>query len=99
VKGPFKKRDPILKAIRGGVLEPFFAGPDDPSASEAFYVYNASIYAAKRGYFLREGKLISRRQVPLVMDALHSVDVDEEHDVPIAEACLAFLASRSKPRS
>ena len=40
-------------------------------------------YAAKRGYFLREGKLISRRQVPLVMDSLHSVDVDEEHDVAI----------------
>lgn len=96
VKGPYKKRDPILKGIRNGVLEPFCGGGKDPSESEAFYLYNASIYAAKRDYFRREGKLISRCQVPLLMDAIHSIDVDEEVDFLVAETYIAYLASNPK---
>ncbi len=88
VKGPYKKRDPILKAIRDGVLEPFGA----EEALEPFYLYNASIYAAKRGYFLRERKLVSRRQVPLLMDAIHSTDIDEMADLLVAEAYFRYLA-------
>ena len=89
VKGPYKKRDPILKAIRDGVLEPFGA----EEALEPFYLYNASIYAAKRDYFLRERKLVSRRQVPLLMDAIHSTDVDEMADLLVAEAYFRYLAA------
>ncbi len=90
VKGPFKKRDPVLKAIRGGVLEAY-CGAEPETNWEAFYIYNASIYAAKRGYFLEHNKLISNRQVPLVMDSFHSVDIDTAADVVIAEACMTYM--------
>ncbi len=97
VKGPFKKRDPILKAIRGGVLEPYVRDEPESAAVEPFYLYNASIYAARRDYFLRAGKLISRRQIPLVMDRYHSSDIDEAADVVLVEAYFQHLArSRSK---
>jgi CMP-N-acetylneuraminic acid synthetase len=89
--GPFKKRNPILKAIRGGVLEPNVRGEVEGGDVETFYLYNASIYAARRGYFLRHRKPISRRQVPLVMDQFHSIDVDEAADILVAEAYLRFL--------
>jgi CMP-N,N'-diacetyllegionaminic acid synthase len=93
VKGPFKKRDPVLKAVRDGILEGYCA--DEPEQDwEAFYIYNASIYAVKRDYLLEHRKLISTRQVPLIMDELHSVDIDTEADLLIAEACINFLHNR-----
>ncbi len=93
VKGPYEKRDPILKGIRAGVLEGYCAGLD---TREAFYLYNASIYAAKRDYFIAEGKLISDRQVPLVMDQMHSADVDTEADLMVSAAYLAYLGAASE---
>ena len=92
VKGPFKKRDPILKAIRNGVLEPYVREEVESADVEPFYLYNASIYAARRDYFLRAGKLISRRQIPLVMDRYHSSDIDELADVAMVEAYFQHLA-------
>lgn len=88
VKGPYEKRDPILKGIRDGILESYCDGAD---RREAFYLYNASIYAAKRDYFVAQGKLISDRQVPLVMDQMHSADVDTEADLMVSAAYLAYL--------
>lgn len=96
VKGPFKKRDPVLKAIRGGVLEGYCA-PDEYGETEPFYIYNASIYAAKRDYFLRENRLVSPRQVPFVMDLIHSIDIDTEADLAMAAALLGYL--KQQPRS
>jgi len=86
VKGPFKKRDPILKAVRDGRLEPYVESEPDDADVEPFYLYNASIYAARRDYFMRARKLVSRHQVPLIMDRYHSVDIDEEADLAVAEA-------------
>lgn len=91
VKGPFKKRDPILKAIRDGVLEPYCRDEDDGDI-EPFHLYNASIYAAKRDYFVTHEKFISKRQVPLPMDALHSIDIDDASDLLVAEAYFRYLA-------
>lgn len=88
VKGPFKKPHPILKAVRDGILEGYCGGSD---LDEPFLLYNASIYAAKRDYFMRAGDLISPRQVPLPMDELHSIDVDTEADLALAEAAFRFL--------
>lgn len=90
VKGPFKKRDPNLKGIRDGVLEAF-CPENDRSGIEPFYIYNAAIYSARREYFLREKKLISPRQVPLVMDEYHSADIDTEADFMVAEAFINHL--------
>jgi CMP-N-acetylneuraminic acid synthetase len=86
VKGPFKKRDPILKAIRGGVLEDYH--PLTPGIPvEPFYLYNASIYAMKRTWFVRERRHVSPRQLPIPMDDFHSTDIDT----------LAPTSSRPKP--
>jgi CMP-N-acetylneuraminic acid synthetase len=95
VKGPFKKRDPILKAIRAGRLEPYVEDEPDGADAEPFYLYNASIYAARRDYFLRARKLVSRRQVPLIMDRYHSIDIDEEADLQVAESYFRRLAERA----
>jgi CMP-N,N'-diacetyllegionaminic acid synthase len=96
VKGPFKKRDPILKAIRNGVLEDY-CPVKDPGNAEPFYIYNAALYAVKRDYFIKHHKLISSPQVPLLMDPFHSVDVDTEADFLMAETYLNFLA-KAKPK-
>jgi CMP-N-acetylneuraminic acid synthetase len=84
VKGPIKKRDPYIKAIRNGVLEPYNPG-EDPADWEPCYMYNAALYAMKRDFFLREGAFVSGRSVPLVMDRYHSADIDEWIDFRVAE--------------
>lgn len=95
VKGPFKKRDPILKAVRHGVLEDYHPVPD-PAAVEAFYLYNASIYAMKRDYFVRARSHISPRQVPVLMDDFHSTDIDTMADFLKAEAYITYLQQQEK---
>lgn len=98
VKGPFKKRDPILKAIRNGVLEDY-CPVEDPANTEPFYIYNAALYAVKRDYFIKHNKLISQRQVPLIMDPIYSVDVDTEADFLMAETYLNYLAkTKQQPK-
>lgn len=93
VKGPFKKRDPILKGIRNGVLEDYT--PDvDPDNVEAFYLYNASIYAMKRQYFVTANKHISLRQIPILMDDFHSTDIDVMADFLKAEAYISYLKTQ-----
>ena len=96
VKGPFKKRDPILKAIRNGILEDY-CPVTDPANTEPFYTYNAALYAVKRDYFIKNNKLISPRQVPLVMDTMYSVDVDTEADFLVAETYLNYLNKIRRP--
>ena len=89
VKGPYRKRDPILKAVRDGVLEDYC--PVGPQGPEPFYLFNAALYAVKREYFLRSGRLISPRQVPIVMDQYHSIDIDTEADFLVAEQYVRHL--------
>jgi len=88
VKGPFKKRDPIIKAIRDGVLESYCGAGND---HEAFYTYNAALYGMKRSYFVETGKHISEKQAPLIMDQYHSIDVDTEADFDVAEVYVKKL--------
>ncbi|MBI4365428.1 MAG: hypothetical protein HY543_01265, partial [Deltaproteobacteria bacterium] len=90
VKGPFKKRDPNLKRISDGVLEDY-CGRVLTGDWPAFYIYNASVYAMRRDWFMRERRFVSERQVPLVMDEYHSIDVDNEVDFVIAEALVRHL--------
>jgi len=97
VKGPFKKRDPILKAIRNGVVEDY-CPVEDPTDAEPFYLYNAALYGVKRDYFIKHNKLISPRQVPLVMDPIHSVDVDTKTDFLMAETYLNYFAKTGRPQ-
>jgi CMP-N-acetylneuraminic acid synthetase len=95
VKGPFKKRDPILKAIRKGILEDY-CPVGDPANTEPFYLYNASLYGVKRDYFIKHKKLISPRQVPIIMDTIYSVDVDTKADFLMAETYLNYLAKAKR---
>ncbi len=84
VSGPIRKRDPNIKAIRGGELVPFNER-ENAGEWDAGYIYNASIYAMKRDFFLREDSFVSQRSVPLVMDRYHSADIDEKIDALVAE--------------
>jgi CMP-N-acetylneuraminic acid synthetase len=84
VKGPIYKRDPYIKAVRNGVLEPYNPA-EDPNTWEPCYTYNASIYAMKRDFFLRGNRFVSQRSVPLIMDRFHSADIDEAIDLLVAE--------------
>jgi CMP-N-acetylneuraminic acid synthetase len=90
VRGPIKKRDPYIKAIRNGVLEPYNPA-EDATDFEGCYMYNAALYAMKRDFFLRENSFVSQRSVPLVMDRFHSADIDEKIDAVVAEAYFAYL--------
>lgn len=90
VGGPIKKRDPNIKAIRGGELVPYNEC-EDAAGWDAGYIYNAAIYAMKREFFLREMSFVSQRSVPLVMDRFHSADVDEKIDALVAELYLDYL--------
>lgn len=84
VRGPIKKRDPNIKAIRGGKLVPYNA-QEEASGWDAGYIYNAAIYAMKRDFFLRENTFVSQCSVPLVMDRFYSADIDEMIDALVAE--------------
>jgi CMP-N,N'-diacetyllegionaminic acid synthase len=88
VKGPFQKKDPILKRINDNGELVAYSLDSDTDQREPFYIYNASIYAVKRDYFVRERRLIADKQLPLIMDKYHSIDVDELADMIVAEAYL-----------
>ncbi len=90
VRGPIYKRDPYIKAVRNGVLEPYNPAEDE-TAWEPCYIYNAAIYAMKRDFFLRENRFVSQRSVPLVMDRFHSADIDEAIDLVTAELYIQRL--------
>ena len=90
VKGPIYKRDPYIKAVRNGVLEPYNPAEDERNW-EPCYTYNAALYAMKREFFLRENRFVSQRSVPLVMDRFHSADIDEAVDLVIAETYVQRL--------
>ncbi len=90
VKGPYVKRDPILKKIDREVLKPLCSYSTEKN-SKGFYLYNASIYGAKRDYFFREQKLTSKKEVPIIMNKFYSIDVDDKSDLIIAENYLKYL--------
>ncbi|HQS52158.1 MAG TPA: acylneuraminate cytidylyltransferase family protein [Daejeonella sp.] len=91
VKGPYQKRDPILKRIDDQGYLVAYRDNLDMDPREPFYVYNAALYAVKRDYFVSEKKFISDRQIPYVMDKYHSTDVDEMADFLVAETYLQMI--------
>jgi len=90
VKGPFLKRDPNLKRIDKGLLVDYCPPISSAPAERAFYIYNASIYGMKREHLLTKKSFISEVQEFLIMDSLHSIDVDEPLDLVLARAALKF---------
>jgi CMP-N,N'-diacetyllegionaminic acid synthase len=88
VKGPFQKRDPVLKRIDADGNLVAYCNDPELDSREPFYIYNAALYAVKRDYFVAEKKYISDKQVPLVMNKYYSTDVDELADLIVAEAYL-----------
>lgn len=91
VKGPFQKRDPILKRIdQDGNLVRYCTNSElDPR--EPFYIYNAALYAVKRDYFVKERRFTSDKQVPFVMDKYCSTDVDDLADMTVAKIYLEMI--------
>lgn len=94
VKGPFVKRDPILKRVlASGLTENYCPRSVASEDQRAFYLYNASIYAVRATYLLDTGKFISDKEIALPMDDVHSIDIDTLLDFKIAEAVLAYRSS------
>jgi CMP-N-acetylneuraminic acid synthetase len=96
VKGPFQKKDPIIKKINKKGEMVAYCQDSETNQSEPFYVYNAALYIVKRDYFVEEEKFISDKQVPLVMDKYHSIDVDEMADFIVAEEYIKFLGKNKE---
>lgn len=95
VKGPFFKRDPNLKKVNSdGHLVNYCNPMSDIPSERAFYIYNASIYAMTRNHLLTKKSFISDVQEVLVMDDLHSIDVDEPLDLVLASAALKYKIER-----
>lgn len=91
VKGPFKKRDAILKKINknGNLVK--YCETLNTYDNSPFFMYNASIYAAKRDFFVANNSYISKKQIPFVMDKYHSIDVDDDFDMKTAETYIKYL--------
>jgi len=96
VKGPFQKRDPILKRVDNDGSLVSYCNDADLDPREPFYIYNAALYAVKRDYFVREKRFTSDKQVPFVMDKYHSVDVDEYEDLIVAETYLKAMNTKEE---
>jgi len=88
VKGPYQKRDPILKRINSEGELVAYNSEETQDQREPFFIYNASLYAVKRDYFINEKRFIADNQIPFIMDKYHSVDVDEIVDKLVAEVYL-----------
>jgi len=88
VRGPYKKRDPILKKIINNDLVDY-CNQDAP-----FYIQNAAIYAIRREAFCLTKSFVKSKSCPLVMDELSSIDIDTMLDFEIAEALLNKASSR-----
>jgi len=88
VTGPHKKRDVVIKKItQDGRLVNYYT--DDPN--EGYYRYNASIYGMRTDYLLQHRRFTSEREIPLVMELVYSIDVDEVLDGYLAEAAMKYL--------
>ena len=83
------KKDPIIKKIKNNKLIPWCS--HSKSNPEEFYLYNASIYASKRDYFVKTKKLTSLEEIPIKMNKFYSIDVDEISDFIVAENYLKYL--------
>lgn len=96
VKGPFQKRDPILKRINQKGEMVAYCTDTNLDSREPFYIYNASLYAVKRDYFVKERKFIADKQIPFLMDKYHSSDVDELADLIVAEEYIKVLQANKE---
>jgi len=87
IKGPYKKRDPILKKIdENGMLNNIING--DIGYTDEFYLYNACLYGVKREYLLKYAKFTSNNEIPMIMEDRYSIDIDNPYDLIIAEAVM-----------
>ena len=95
VRGPYFKKDPNLKKIdkKGNLVDYKKVIKDN---FEPFYIYNASIYGIKRKSLLRNKKFVTKKQIPFLMDEIHSVDINDEHDILIANALMQRLKKNEK---
>ena len=95
VRGPYFKKDPNLKKIdkKGNLVDYKKVIKEN---FEPFYIYNASIYGIKRKSLLRNKKFVTKKQIPFLMDETHSVDINDEHDILIANALMQRLKKNEK---
>jgi CMP-N,N'-diacetyllegionaminic acid synthase len=66
-----------------------FAHPADPTSDRAAFAPNGTLYLVRAKAFREAGTLFARPMLPLVIDDLHAVDIDEPADWALAEALIA----------
>ena len=85
------------KKIESGLLVPFVASDkeyyrrqDMPKA----YRLNGAIYVTKSNVIMEKNSIFGEKVIPLVMDEMHSIDIDTELDFLAAEAALKKLGKK-----
>ena len=85
------------KKIESGLLVPFVASDkeyyrrqDMPKA----YRLNGAIYVTKSNVIMVKNSIFGEKVIPLVMDEMHSIDIDTELDFLAAEAALKKLGKK-----
>ena len=63
--------------------------PENGGPSYGGYILNGSIYAVRRNWLKKTGKHVSLDPMLMPMDRRHSLDIDEEIDLKLAELFLA----------
>lgn len=100
VRGPLKKRDKILKRVTPDNLMMDYCTEENATGTvRPFYLYNASIYAMTRKHLVEKQSFVSGVQVPLVMDDLHSLDIDTELDYYKAQAYFSYLQDKGHDKN
>lgn len=77
---PYKSFKENNRGYLEGLIDnktPFMRRQDLPKV----YIPNGAIYIAYANIFLKSGSLFSEKAVPFVMDAIISIDIDNEEDV------------------
>lgn len=85
MKGPYQKRDINLKKI----INDRAVNLIDKNIE--YYIYNSAIYIIDKEYLIKNKSFVSEDEVPMVMDEISSIDIDEEYDLIRAEAALHYI--------
>lgn len=95
VRGPYAKKDPNLKRIniKGNLVD---YKRTKKNQFEPFYIYNASIYGIRKNSLLKNRKFVTKKQIPFIMNEIHSVDINDEHDILVAKALMQRLNKYEK---
>lgn len=94
VFGPIlKRRDPSLKMISDSYMSDLFK-TDYFKKNIPYFILNGSIYGSTLKYFVKNKTMYSKKQYPIIMNNIYSIDVNDEEDFLLAEYYLKRLKKK-----